>query len=152
MTENFTVRKANENDIQLLQDMIKKLAEYEKRPQDMTASREALHYWLFQKNIATALIAEYDNEPVGYAIYYPVFGSFVAEGGVHLEDMYLNEEKRRCGLGKRFFLKIQEYVKQDGFSRMEWSCLDWNTPAIGFYDKIGAVQEHGRNYYSYICK
>ena len=89
MHETFTVRKATEKDIALLQTMIRGLAAYEKRPQDMTGSQEELHYWIFQKKIATALIAEYDNEAIGYAVYYPVFGSFAAEGGVHMEDMFL---------------------------------------------------------------
>ena len=80
MNENFTVRKATENDISL----IKGLAEYEKRPQDMTATQEDLRYLLFEKNIAAALIAELSGEPVGYAIYYPVFASFAAKAGVHL--------------------------------------------------------------------
>lgn len=152
MHEKFTVRKATEKDIPLLQTMIKGLAAYEKRPQDMTGSQEGLHYWIFQKKIATALIAEYDNEAIGYAVYYPVFGSFAAEGGVHMEDMFLIEKYRRCGLGTKFFAKLEEFVKQDGFSQIEWSCLDWNTPSIRFYDKIGAKQEQGRKYFSYRCK
>jgi len=152
MSEKFVVRKADENDIILLQNMIKNLAVYEKRPQDMTGSQKDLYYWLFKKKIATVLIAEYNCEAIGYAIYYPVFGSFAAEGGVHLEDMFLNEKIRHCGFGKKFFLKIEEFVKQEGFSKIEWSCLDWNELAIGFYGKIGAVQEQGRKYFSYTCK
>lgn len=152
MNENFIVRKATENDISLIENMIKGLATYERRPQDMTGTKESLHYWLFEKNIATALIAELNGEPVGYAIYYPVFASFVAKGGVHLEDMFLKEENRRGGLGTKFFSAIEEFVKQDGFSEMEWSCLDWNEPAIRFYNKIGAEEEHGRKYFSYTCK
>ncbi len=76
MNGKFTVRKSEEKDIVLLQNMIKGLAAYEKRPQDMTASQENLQYWLFEKKIATALIAQYNDEVIGYAIYYPVFGSF----------------------------------------------------------------------------
>lgn len=149
MNENFTVRKATENDINLIENLIKGLAAYEKRPQDMTATQEDLRYLLFEKNIATALIAELDGEPVGYAIYYPVFASFAAKAGVHLEDLFLKPEKRRSGLGTRFFAEVAEFVKQDGFSYIEWSCLDWNEPAINFYNKIGAKEEHGRRYFSY---
>ena len=148
----FIVRKANENDIPLIQNMIKDLAAYEKRPQDMTGTQENIKYWIFEKKIATVLIAEYNHEVIGYAIYYPVFGSFAATGGVHLEDMFLKEKNRHCGLGKKFFSKIEEFVKKDGFSKMEWSCLDWNTSSINFYDRIGATQDHGRKYFSYTCK
>ena len=152
MNENFTVRKATENDISLIENLIKGLAAYEKRPQDMTATQEDLRYLLFEKNIATALITELNGEPVGYAIYYPVFASFAAKAGVHLEDLFLKPEKRRSGLGTRFFAEVAEFVKQDGFSYIEWSCLDWNEPAINFYNKIGAEEEHGRRYFSYICE
>ena len=158
MNENFTVRKATENDISLIENLIKGLATYEKRPQDMTATQEDLRYLLFEKNIAAALIAELNGEPVGYAIYYPVFASFAAKAGVHLEDLFLKLEKRRNGLGTKFFSEVEKFVKQDGFSyitvargcgRLEWSCLDWNEPAINFYNKIGAEEEHGRRYFSY---
>ena len=152
MDQKFIVRKANEKDIPEIQNMIKGLAIYEKRPQDMTASQENLRYWIFEKKVATVLIAEYDDEIVGYAIYYPVFGSFAGKAGVHLEDMFLNEKYRNCGLGTKFFSKIEEFVKQDGYLKMEWSCLEWNELSIHFYNKIGAVQEQGRKYFMYMCK
>ena len=117
----------------------------------MTATEETLCYWIFEKKIATVLIAQYDEEIIGYAIYYPVFGSFAGEAGVHLEDFLLKEEYRHRGLGKKFFSRIEEYVKEDGYSKIEWSCLEWNTPSIAFYNSIGATQEQGRKYFSYIC-
>lgn len=147
----FNVRKADISDIKIIQKLIKNLAEYEKRPQDMTATDENLRYWIFEKKIATVLIAQYDEEIIGYAIYYPVFGSFAGEAGVHLEDFLLKEEYRHRGLGKKFFSRIEEYVKKDGYSKIEWSCLEWNTPSIAFYNSIGAMQEQGRKYFSYIC-
>lgn len=149
MNENLTVRKVNENDIPEIQKMIKSLAVYEKRPQDMTASQEDLYYWIFEKKVATVLLAEYNNDAIGYAIYYPVFSSFSGKAGAHLEDVFLFTQYRHCGLGRKFFSEIEEFVKQDGYSKMEWSCLDWNTPSIHFYDKIGAVQEQGRKYFFY---
>ena len=106
MSEKFIVRKAEKNDIAEIQTLIKGLATYEKRPQDMTASQEDLCYWIFEKKIATVLIAEYNEEIIGYAIYYPIFGSFAAEAGVHLEDVLLNEKYRHCGLGRKFFSKM----------------------------------------------
>ena len=75
-TERLTIRRADEKDISLIQCMIKGLAAYEKRPQDMTGTQEKLKYWIFERKIATVLIAEYDGEAVGYALYYPIFGSF----------------------------------------------------------------------------
>ena len=147
--ENFIVRKATQNDIPLLFELINGLALYEKRPQDMTGTKEELSYWLFEKQIATSLVAELDGEPVGYAIYYPVFGSFSAKGKVHLEDIFLKEEVRGKGLGKKFMAKTTQFVLQDGYTGMEWSCLNWNTPSIAFYEKLGAEKETGREYFAF---
>lgn len=144
--EKLHIRKANKDDISLLLDLIKGLAAYEKRPQDMTGTKEQLHCWLFERKIATALIAEYDGEAVGYTLYYPVFGSFSAAGGVHLEDLFIKEEFRGGGFGRRFLAKIAETVLAEGYTEMEWSCLDWNKAAVGFYEKLGAKQETGRVY------
>ena len=147
--ENFEVRKANKDDISLLFELINGLALYEKRPQDMTGTKEDLEYWLFEKNIASSFIAELDGSPIGYAIYYPIFGSFSAKGKVHLEDIFINEEHRRKGLGKEFFEKIVNFALHEGYSGMEWSCLDWNTPSINFYNKINANEEIGRVYFEF---
>lgn len=146
-TQNLTIRKTTEKDIRLIYDFINGLAAYEKRPEDMTGSEEMLKFWLFEKKIATAIIAEFDGNPVGYAIYYPVFGSFAAKANVHLEDLFIKPEYRRKGLGKEFFFKLAERIKGEGYSKIEWSCLDWNTPSIEFYRKIGAKQEMGRVYF-----
>ena len=146
---DLQIYKATKNDIDILHELILGLATYEKRPQDMKATKQDLSYWLFEKNIATALIAKINNKPIGYAIYYPVFGSFSAVGNVHLEDIFLYEEYRGKGYGKYFLAKVIEHVFADGYTGMEWSCLDWNTPSIAFYNKIGAEQETGRVYFNF---
>lgn len=148
-TQNLTIRKTTKNDIRLIYDFINGLALYEKRPEDMTGSEEMLEFMLFEKKIATAIIAEVDGNPVGYAIYYPVFGSFAAKANAHLEDLFIKPEFRRKGLGKEFFFKLLKMLKAEGYSKIEWSCLDWNTPSIEFYKKIGAKQETGRVYFEY---
>lgn len=148
-TQNLTIRKTTKNDIRLIYDFINGLALYEKRPEDMTGSEEMLELMLFEKKIATAIIAEVDGNPVGYAIYYPVFGSFAAKANAHLEDLFIKPEFRRKGLGKEFFFKLLKMLKAEGYSKIEWSCLDWNTPSIEFYKKIGAKQETGRVYFEY---
>ena len=147
--KKLNIRKANVDDISLIQNLIKCLASYEKRPQDMTGTQELLSYWLFERKIATALIAEYDGETIGYALYYPVFGSFSAIGKVHLEDIFIKEDFRGHGFGKYFLTKIVEFVLAEGYTEMEWSCLDWNKPSIGFYKKLGAKEETGRRYFGF---
>lgn len=147
--KNLIIRKSHIEDIPLIQYLIKGLASYEKRPQDMTGTQELLSYWLFERKIATAFIAEYDGEIVGYALYYPVFGSFAAIGKVHLEDIFIKEDFRGHGFGKYFLTKIVEVVLAEGYTEMEWSCLDWNKPSIEFYKKLGAKEETGRKYFGF---
>ena len=159
MNDKITIREAQETEITLIQELVKEMATYERRPEDMTGTQEELRYWLFERKIATILLMEYEGAAIGYAIYYPIFGSFAAHANVHLEDLYIREEYRKRGLGRVFFeaiagrakeegyAKMEEFVKQDGYSKMEWSCLDWNTPSIGFYEKIGAEYETGRKYF-----
>ena len=150
--ENLIVRKAEINDIDTIFNLINGLAKYEKRPWDMTGTKEELSFWLFEKNIATTLFAELDGKVIGYAIYYPIFGSFSAKGKVHLEDMFIVPEYRGNGLGKQFLKQIVKRVFDEGYHGMEWSALDWNESAIKFYEKVGADQESGRVYFEFSNK
>lgn len=146
---NLTIRKTTIEDMDLLYEMINGLATYEKRPEDMTGSIKMLKYFLFEKKIATAVIAEMDNEPIGYAIYYSTFASFAAKMNAYIEDLFIKPEYRGKGFGKEFFYKLLEMIKDEGYSKLEWSCLDWNTSSIEFYKKLGAKEETGRAYFEY---
>lgn len=147
MNDKITIREAQETEITLIQELVKEMATYERRPEDMTGTQEELRYWLFERRIATILLMECDDKVIGYAIYYPIFGSFAARANVHLEDLYIREEYRKRGLGRVFFEAIAGRAQEEGYAKMEWSCLDWNTPSIGFYEKIGAEYEMGRKYF-----
>ena len=142
--ENLKVIKATKDDTLALISLIKGLATYEKRPEDMTATETEINYWMFERNIATGLLLYKNNEPIGYAIYYPIFGSFSGKGKAYLEDMFIKKEFRGQGNGKFFFKEIIKHIFNENYSDMEWSCLDWNTPAMGFYHNIGAEKETGR--------
>ena len=150
MTARITIRRTTENDVGLIYDLINELALYEKRPEDMTGSKDMLGFWLFDKKIATAVVAELEGKPIGYAIYYPIFGSFATKANVHLEDMFIKPGYRRKGFGKQFFSELLKMIKSEGYSQLEWSCLKWNTPSIEFYKKIGAIEENGRVYFEYL--
>ena len=143
------IKIATENDIDIIYELINGLAKYEKRPEDMTGTKEDLKFWLFERNIATTFLAELNGKNIGYAIYYPIFGSFSARGKVHLEDMFILEEYRGKGLGKTFFKEVATHALSQGYMGMEWSALDWNNLAIGFYKKIGAKEETGRVYFEF---
>jgi len=147
--KELKIREAKKEDIETLVSLIKGLALYEKRPQDMKATKKKLTHWLFEKNIATALFAELDGRVIGYAIYYPIFGSFSAIGKVYLEDLYILEDYRGKGFGKLFFNKIFKHIVKEGYEGIELSCLDWNTPSIGFYEKLSGKQIVGRKYFEF---
>ena len=128
MNDTLEIREARADEIALVQELVRGMAKYEKRPEDMTGTQESLSYWLFERKIATILLLEYEKKVIGYAIYYPVFGSFAA-----------------CG-GKAASAEGCPAEKAEGYSRMEWSCLDWNTPSLAFYEKLGAAYDSGRKY------
>ena len=139
-------------DVNFLYEMINGLALYEKHPNDMTGSIEMLKYWLFEKKIATAVIAEIKDRIIGYSIYYPIFSSFATNVNVHIEDLFIKPEYRGQGYGKEIFYKLSEMIKKEGYLKLEWSCLNWNASSIKFYEKIGAIQETGRVYFEYKLK
>lgn len=146
MKEQLNIRRADENDLELLFALIKEMALYEKRPEDVVGNADALGYWLFERCVPWAYIAEYEGSTAGYAICYPVFGSFSTAGRVHLEDIYIREPLRRRGLGRAFFAHIAAGVLEEGYAGLEWNCLSWNKDALDFYARIGACRETGRDY------
>ena len=147
--DDFIVRKAERKDVPVLHILIDGLALHEKRPQDVTGTDEEMVYWLFERNIATALIAELGEEAVGYAIFYPVYGSYAARGKIHLEDIFIKSECRGKGYGKRLLAAISRMITAEGFTGLEWNALDYNDSAIGWYRSLGAEKEEGRSYFSF---
>ncbi len=147
--ENLKVREVTENEIPLLRTLILGLAEHERRPQDVTGTNDEMKYWLFERKIATALFAEDGGEVVGYAIYYPTYGSYSAHGKVHLEDLFIKSEHRGKGYGTAFLSYICKRLLSEGYKAMEWSALDFNVPSIEYYGKLGAGTEKGRTYFDF---
>lgn len=145
----FVIRRATRADVPVVHELIKGLAEFERRPQDVTGSEASLAHWLFGRRVATVLIGELEGRAVGYALYYPVFGSFAAEGRVHLEDLFVLPELRGEGLGRRLLARVAVEVLAEGYTGMEWSALAWNTPAVRFYTRMGATEESGRTYMTF---
>lgn len=150
--KDIVIREVEERDISTLQDLIKQMALYEKRPEDMTGTKQMLKHWILERKIATALLVEYEKSPIGYIIYYPIFGSFAAAGNVHLEDLFIKEEYRNQGIGAYVFSSLVKRIQEEGYSKIEWSCLDWNVSSLGFYEKLGATYETGRKYLEYSPK
>ncbi|MFQ9872208.1 MAG: N-acetyltransferase family protein [Oscillospiraceae bacterium] len=118
---------------------IQKLAAYEKMTQDVVATPELLREWLFEKKTAEVIFLCDAEREVGFALFFENFSTFVGRGGLYLEDLFVLPEERGKGYGKALFQELARIAVQRGYGRMEWSCLDWNTPSIGFYRRMGAV-------------
>ncbi|MDR2182937.1 MAG: GNAT family N-acetyltransferase, partial [Clostridiales bacterium] len=96
--------------------------------------------WIFDKQSAWVIFPMVDGKEVGYAIFCQNFSTFLGRAGMYLEDIYVRPEHRGQGIGKATLVRLVEIAKQRGYGRVEWMCLDWNTPSIEFYLKLGAEQ------------
>jgi len=135
----FQIRKAKPEDITIIADLIKKLAIYEKLENDVVASANALYENIFVKKFAEVLIAQEEETPVGFALYFYNFSTFLGKPGLYLEDLFVEAEHRGKGYGKKLLAELAAIAKEKNCGRMEWSVLDWNTPSIEFYKSLGAV-------------
>lgn len=137
--ENLTFRFAEEKDVSLILDFIRKLAIYEKMQDDVVATEELLKEWIFDKKKAEVIFALYDNKEVGFALFFHNFSTFLGKAGVYLEDLFVLEEYRNRGIGKAVLKQLAKITVERGCGRLEWSCLDWNKPSIDFYLSLNAV-------------
>ncbi|HAC63316.1 MAG TPA: GNAT family N-acetyltransferase [Cyanothece sp. UBA12306] len=139
MSENFTIRPAQPSDVSTLFALIKALAEYEKLSHQVTGNEEALAEHLFGKQpCAEAIVAQWGNECVGFALFFPNYSTFLTKPGIYLEDLFVLPHYRRQGIGKALLTYLAQLAIKRDLGRFEWSVLDWNSPAIQFYQKIGA--------------
>lgn len=130
---------ATEADVQLLFDLILELAAYEKLADEVAGDPEILRRSLFEEKAAEALLLETpDGEAVGYAIFFTTFSTFECRSGIWLEDVYVRPEHRRGGIGRIVMEHLANLALERGHVRLEWVALDWNEPALNFYEKLGA--------------
>jgi GNAT superfamily N-acetyltransferase len=136
---DIEIRPATEADVPLLFDLILELAAYEKLAEGVAGDAEVLRRSLFEEKAAEALLLETaDGEAVGYAIFFITFSTFECRSGVWLEDIYVRPEHRRGGIGRTVMEHLAQLTLERGYVRLEWVALDWNEPALNFYDKLGA--------------
>lgn len=136
---NLRTRNATEEDVPLLLAFIRELAEYEKLSAEVTATEEQLRATLFgTRRFAEALLACINNQPVGFAIFFHNYSTFLARPGLYLEDLYVQPAFRGRGLGKLLITTIARIAVERGCGRFEWTVLDWNKPSIEFYESLGA--------------
>jgi GNAT superfamily N-acetyltransferase len=133
------IRPATAADASVLFDLILELASYEKLADKVSGDAEVLRRSLFEEKAAEALLLETpDGEAIGYAIFFTTFSTFECRSGIWLEDVYVRPEHRRGGIGREVMEHLARLAEQRGHVRLEWVALDWNEPAITFYEKLGA--------------
>lgn len=135
-----TVRRATEADVPTIAAMIRALADYEKLAHLVTGTEQDLQRSLFgPAPAAEVLIAAADEVPVGFALFFHTFSTFLARRGLWLEDLFVVPEARGRGVGKALLKAVAAIAVERGCGRFEWAVLDWNTPAIRFYEGLGAT-------------
>jgi GNAT superfamily N-acetyltransferase len=134
------IRPATEADADLLFGLILELAEYEKLADSVSGDAEVLRRSLFEQRAAEALIVEIDGEAIGYAIFFTTFSTFECRSGIWLEDVYVRPEHRRGGIGRTVMEHLAALALERGHVRLDWCALEWNEPALRFYDKLGATR------------
>ena len=142
MIASMTIRieRATERDVPVILQMIRDLAEYERMSDQVVATETGLRESLFSgQRDAEVLLAYADDKPAGFALFFHNFSTFVGRKGLYLEDLFVKPELRGAGIGKRLLVELARIAVERRCGRFEWSVLDWNEPAIGFYRKLGAV-------------
>jgi len=133
------VRAAAPSDVEFIVDSIRALAEYERLSHECAPNPDELARHLFgERRYAEALIAEIAGERVGYALFFHSYSTFLTRPGIFLEDLFVHPDARGRGAGKALLDALVELARERGYGRVEWSVLDWNEPAIGFYRSLGA--------------
>jgi GNAT superfamily N-acetyltransferase len=137
--EKITISPARESHIPLILRFIRQLAEYEKLSSKVVTDEALLRESLFGKQPkAEVLIAYLGEEPAGFAVFFHNFSTFAGRAGIYLEDVFVEPKFRRNGIGKALLAHLAKLTKERDCARLEWAVLDWNTPAIKFYKKLGA--------------
>ncbi len=139
MSESLTIRQAVEQDVPLILDFIRQLAVYEKLEDRVVATESDLASALFgPRPYAEVIIAEHDGRPAGFALFFHNFSTFLGKPGIYLEDLFVLPAERGRGTGKALLIELARIAASRDCGRIEWSVLNWNEPAIGFYRSLGA--------------
>ena len=139
MPNEFTIRPARIEDVPIILQLIRDLATYERAPNEVTATEEQLVDVLFgERPAAEVLLAFEGKSPVGFAVFFYNFSTWLGQPGLYLEDLFVKPEKRGKGYGRALLVQLAKIARDRECGRMEWAVLDWNEPAIKFYHALGA--------------
>ena len=135
-----TIRQATPQDAEVILGFIQALAEYEREPQEVQVTAEMLRAQLASKPPPfECLIADHEDAPAGFALFFPTYSTWRGRPGIWLEDLFVLPEKRRFGIGRALLRQVAVTAVERGCARLEWSVLDWNQLAIDFYQTLGAI-------------
>jgi GNAT superfamily N-acetyltransferase len=139
VSDELTIRAARPDDVAVIHALILELAEYERARDQVSGTPEMLETWMFGASpAAEAVLAERDGEVVGFALFHGSFSTWECLPGLWLEDLYVPPHHRRGGVGEALLRHLAAVAVERGYSRLEWTALQWNTPALSFYEKLGA--------------
>jgi GNAT superfamily N-acetyltransferase len=138
---DITLRFATEEDVPLILDFIKDLAEYEHLLDQVQVTKENLQRFLFKEKKAETIICEYKGENAGFALIFHNFSTFIGKPGIYIEDLFVKPACRGKGLGKALLAFIAKLAVERDCGRLEWACLNWNEPSIKFYKSQSAVPQ-----------
>jgi GNAT superfamily N-acetyltransferase len=134
------VRRARSDEAGLVLSLVRELAEYEKLSHEVEATEADIAAALFGENpVLFCEIAEWAGEPAGFAVWFLNYSTFAGRPGIYLEDLFVRPAQRGKGIGKALLTHLAKQCIANGWSRLQWSVLDWNTPSIDFYKSLGAV-------------
>jgi GNAT superfamily N-acetyltransferase len=137
---DFQIRPAHVKDVPVILQLIRDLATYERAPDDVTATEEQLVDVLFGERPAAEVLLAFEGQtPVGFAVYFYNFSTWLGRPGLYLEDLFVKPEMRGKGYGRALLVELAKIARDGECGRMEWAVLDWNEPAIKFYRALGAT-------------
>ncbi|HEX5491733.1 MAG TPA: GNAT family N-acetyltransferase [Candidatus Udaeobacter sp.] len=140
---DFQIRAARVEDVPIILELISDLATYERAPEEVVATEEDLVEVLFGATPVAEVLLVFEKEsPVGFAVYFYNFSTWLGRPGLYLEDLFVKPEKRGKGYGRALLVQLAKIARDRGCGRMEWAVLDWNEPAIKFYRALGAKPMH----------
>lgn len=148
---DIQIRKSTPDEVPAIVRLMRDFAEYENLAEYCEITEERLYSVMFGDDaFVEGLVAFHEDAPVAYAMFYPYFASFRGQCGYYLEDIFIAEDFRRNGLGEAMVKIIAKLAKQRGFERIDFQVLEWNAPAVKFYEKLGAIRDDSERHFKFI--